>query len=313
MPNNLADGGNAPPAHSPSFLFPYAAFTVFSTILLLAAGALVTSTGSSLSVPDWPLSFGQLMPPMIGGVLYEHGHRMIAGVVGILTLLLAGLLWRYETRAWVKWLGTAALIGVVAQALLGGLTVLLRLPAFVSVAHACLAQLFFCSLIVLAWTQSESWATSRPTRIAPNGVLFFGFGLASLFFAQLFVGAWMRHLGAGASIPDFPLSLGQWIPPMENLLVRVHFLHRVGAYLLVMGVALLTLILYRSRRASGEWVFLSGLLFTFVLVQGVLGAVTIWTGRPVALTTLHLVTGALCLATVVMLCVSFCRGSQRTL
>src|SRR5271170_5005619 len=93
-------------------------------VLLLMAGALVTSNDAGLSVPDWPLSYGSLLPPMVGGIFYEHGHRMIATLVGTLSIVLAVWLWRVESRRWVRWLGVVALGAVIAQGILGGLTVL---------------------------------------------------------------------------------------------------------------------------------------------------------------------------------------------
>ncbi len=117
-------------------------------VFLLIAGALVTSNDAGLSVPDWPLSYGSLLPPMVGGIFYEHGHRMIASFVGLLSIVLAVWLWRVESRRlgerWLRWLGVAALGAVVAQGMLGGITVLFFLPPAVSSAHATLAQLFFC-------------------------------------------------------------------------------------------------------------------------------------------------------------------------
>src|SRR5579864_7269935 len=103
---------------------------------------MVTSTGSALAVPDWPLSNGQFFPRLEGGVFFEHGHRMIAGTVAILTLILAIWLWREEPRPGVRRLGWWAVAIIVGQALLGGITVLYRLPAPVSIAHASLGQIF---------------------------------------------------------------------------------------------------------------------------------------------------------------------------
>ncbi|HXH28595.1 MAG TPA: COX15/CtaA family protein, partial [Candidatus Polarisedimenticolia bacterium] len=128
----------------------YAVLVAVCTVALLAAGGLVTSTGSGLAVPDWPLSFGRFFPPMRGGVLFEHGHRMVAASVGLLTIVLALWFQRRERRSWVRRLAWTALGLVIAQGILGGITVLLRLPASVSVAHACLAQAFFCVVVTLA-------------------------------------------------------------------------------------------------------------------------------------------------------------------
>src|SRR5258708_30801398 len=126
-------------------LHRFAKLVAASTILLLLAGSLVTSTGSGLSVPDWPTSYGWNMftfPPSkwVGGILYEHGHRLIASTVGFLTIILAVWLWRSESRRWMRWLGVAALGAVIAQGVLGGLTVKFFLPAPTSTAHAGLAD-----------------------------------------------------------------------------------------------------------------------------------------------------------------------------
>src|SRR5687768_2266488 len=125
----------------------FAVATVAATLALIFIGGLVTSTGSGLAVPDWPLSYGMLMPPMVGGVFYEHGHRMAATFVGFLTTILAVWTSRSEPRAGVRRLAWAALLAVIAQGLLGGLTVKFLLPRPVSVTHACLAQAFFCMVI----------------------------------------------------------------------------------------------------------------------------------------------------------------------
>ena len=124
--------------------------TAAGTLFLLLAGALVVGTRSSLSVPDWPLSFGKVMPPMVGGVFYEHGHRMVATTVGFLMTVLAIWLWRSEPRAWVRRLGYIGLVAVILQGILGGITVLYLLPAPISISHACLAQIFFCIALTLA-------------------------------------------------------------------------------------------------------------------------------------------------------------------
>ena len=107
----------------------YSKLTAIATFLLVIAGGLVTSTDSGLAVPDWPLSYGMWFPPMVGGILYEHGHRMIAGVVGILLFVQGVWITRTESRRWVRRLSLAAVVAVIIQALLGGATVLLLLPA----------------------------------------------------------------------------------------------------------------------------------------------------------------------------------------
>jgi cytochrome c oxidase assembly protein subunit 15 len=129
----------------------------FCTLLLVVAGGLVTSRDAGLSVPDWPLSYGKLMPPMEGGILYEHGHRMVATTVGLLTIVLMIWLFRAERRKWLRWLGVIALGAVIAQGVLGGLTVLFLLPWWISTAHASLAQLFFSTTVAIALFTSDWW------------------------------------------------------------------------------------------------------------------------------------------------------------
>src|SRR5215510_4269659 len=143
-------------------LHRFSKFVAACTILLLLAGSLVTSTESGLSVPDWPTTYGWNMftfPPSkwVGGIFYEHGHRLIASSVGFLTIILAAWLARREDRRWMKWLGAAALGAVIAQGVLGGLTVLFFLPAAISTAHAALAEIFFCLVVAIALFTSPGW------------------------------------------------------------------------------------------------------------------------------------------------------------
>jgi heme a synthase len=142
-------------------LHRYAIFVALSTAVLLYWGGLVTSTGSGLAVPDWPLSYGMLMPPMVGGIFYEHGHRMVATFVGLLTIILAVWIQRRDRRKWMRMLGWTALGTVIFQGILGGLTVLFFLPVPISVFHATLAQTFFCITIAIALFTSPHWSEIR--------------------------------------------------------------------------------------------------------------------------------------------------------
>lgn len=265
--------------------------TAAATLALIFIGGLVTSTGSGLAVPDWPLSYGGLMPPMVGGVFYEHGHRMAAASVGLLTLVLAVWTARVETRPWVRRMAWLALGVVLIQGLLGGLTVLFLLPTSISVAHACLAQTFFCLLLLLAYATSREWfeAAAAPARdllgIRPAAIV------ASLVvFAQLVLGALMRHLGAGLAIPDFPLAFGGLLPPVWSAGIAVHFAHRVGALAVVASFLPLALRCLRSgdARLTRHAATLAGLLF----VQVGLGAATVLGHKAVLPTTAHVATGA---------------------
>ena len=228
-------------------LHRFAKFVAGCTVLLVLAGSLVTSTGSGLSVPDWPTSYGWSMftfPPSkwVGGILYEHGHRLIASSVGMLTIVLAVWLWMAEPRRWMRWLGVTALGAVVAQGVLGGLTVLFFLPAPVSTAHAGLAEIFFCLTISIALFTSPRWiAGYGPTSADPPGVddpmlRRVATTTTALIFVQILIGATMRHTGAGLAIPTFPLAWGRLIPDHWDAKIAVHFAHRVGALVVTLAI-----------------------------------------------------------------------------
>ncbi|MBI1978272.1 MAG: COX15/CtaA family protein [Candidatus Omnitrophica bacterium] len=189
----------------------YTRLLVCVTFLLVIAGGLVTSTKSGLSVPDWPLSYGQLMPPMVGGVRYEHTHRLIASLVGFMTFVLTLWLGFQEKRPWVRWLGITAFGAVVVQGVLGGLTVLMLLPPPISIFHACLAQTFFALVVGIAFFTSQEWFVGRGAPLwAPDIVRVSTSGQAqrpaptdvlkapllmmiALIYAQLVLGATLRH------------------------------------------------------------------------------------------------------------------------
>lgn len=188
----------------------FAVFTAACTFLLLIAGALVTSNDAGLSVPDWPLSYGSLTPPMVGGIFYEHGHRIIASFVGLLSIVLAVWLWRADSpgpagpvsnkKDWLRWLGVAAFGAVVAQGLLGGLTVLFFLPPAVSSAHATLAQIFFATVVSIAlftsaWWEREPVSWLRDFRSPSIHTL--ALAAVAAVFLQLILGAAFRHKAFG--------------------------------------------------------------------------------------------------------------------
>ena len=266
---------------------------VASTLALIFVGGLVTSTGSGLSVPDWPLSYGMVMPPMVGGVFYEHGHRMVASFVGFLTLVLAVWTARSERRAPLRRLAWAALAAVIAQGVLGGLTVIFLLPTPISVTHACLAQAFFCITIALAYLTSREWLASTAARDDVAGVRGAALAATGAVFGQLVLGAIMRHIGAGLAVPDFPRMYGRWIPPaeiLEQAPVAVHLAHRAGA--LVVLAFVLRLAVRASRDGDGRLARPAQMALGLVFVQIGLGALTVLTGKAVLPTTAHVATGA---------------------
>src|SRR5512146_401104 len=184
----------------------YSLVLAVCTFLLVIAGGLVTSTDSGLSVPDWPLSYGKLMPPMVGGIFYEHGHRMIATAVGFLTVVLVILFFRKEERSWMRKLSLVALLAVITQGVLGGLTVLLLLPTWISVSHATLAQSFFSLTIIIALVTSPFWRNHEPRELpAIRRTRTLAVATTGVVLLQLVLGALMRHTQSGLAIPDFPL------------------------------------------------------------------------------------------------------------
>ncbi len=284
--------------------------TTLCTVGLLAAGALVTGTGSGLAVPDWPLSFGQFFPPMVGGVFYEHGHRLVAGFVALLTVVQFGVILKLEKRNGVKILAGVAVGIVLTQALLGGLTVLFLLPKAVSIAHACLAQTYFCIAVTLMVVTRESWGQPLKAKKDPSffPIRFLAVSVVIGFFIQLLLGATMRHFGAGLAIPDFPLAFGKWIPSSWTFPVAIHFSHRWGAFVMVTLVAALVARSYRLYWNQFTLILYAGSLMGLIWMQVMLGAMVIWMRRPLPLTTIHLVVGALCLATSVALTLQLFRA-----
>ena len=297
-------------------LHHYTKLVAGATLVLIVAGGLVTSTGSGLAVPDWPLSYGMLFPPMVGGILYEHGHRMIAGTVAILTAIMALWLKLREPRRWVRRLGGLALVAVILQAVLGGLTVIFLLPDAISIAHACLAQTFFCLVVTIALVTSPGWTASSAQqapayfedRSAPP-LRVLALATFAAIYVQLVLGALVRHMDAGLAIPDFPLAFGQIIPPLHAKTVAIHFAHRVWA------VVVLALIVWTAARTGRHHNHDRGILrpsmilATLVLVQILLGAATIWSRRAVPFATAHVAVGATLLATALVLAIRVGRAS----
>ncbi|MBI1722428.1 MAG: heme A synthase [Gemmatimonadetes bacterium] len=284
-------------------LHRYAVAVACATFVLVVAGGLVTSTGSGLSVPDWPLSFGTLFPTMEGGVRFEHTHRLIAATVGALTVVLALWLARREPRGWVRGLGFAAVGAVIVQGVLGGLTVLFKLPAPISVAHASLAVVFFGLTASLALVTSPSWlAPPHPESDAGSpSTRILALTTAAAIYFQILLGALVRHTGAALAIPDFPLAFGRLLPPITSSLVAYQLAHRAGAA--VVGLLVLWTAIRVLRRHGAQPLLRRPALALVALLgfQILLGGLTIWTRKAVIPTTAHVATGALLLVTSVML------------
>jgi cytochrome c oxidase assembly protein subunit 15 len=283
----------------------FAKFLAGCTVLLVLAGSLVTSTGSGLSVPDWPTTYGWSMftfPPSkwVGGIFYEHGHRLIASTVGFLTIVLSVWLWRAEPRRWVKGLGFAALGAVVLQGVLGGLTVLFFLPAAISTAHAGLAEIFFCMTVAIALVTSPSWIKGG-VQVDDPRLRAVATATTCLIYVQILIGATMRHTGAGLAIPDFPLMFGHLVPDHWNRLIAIHFAHRVGALIVTLAILAVAGHVWYHHSRQAQIVRTATILVGLVAVQVALGAFTVLSGRDVSINSAHVVCGALVLATSVVL------------
>ena len=280
----------------------FAKFVAGCTVLLVLAGSLVTSTGSGLSVPDWPTTYGWNMftfPPSkwVGGILYEHGHRLIASSVGALTIVLAAWLWMEDSRRWMRWLGVAALGAVVAQGVLGGLTVLFLLPTPISTAHAGLAEIFLCLTVAIALFTSPGWIAGSAGGVDDKGVRWMAAATSGLIYVQILVGATMRHTGAGLAIPDFPLMFGHLVPDHWSPRIAVHFAHRLGALVVTIAVIATAARVWLLHRGRTLLVGPATLIVALVAIQVTLGALTVLSRRDVWINSLHVVCGALVLAT----------------
>jgi len=270
--------------------------------MLIIAGALVTTTGSGLAVPDWPLSFGQFFPKMVGGVFFEHGHRMIAGIVGLLTAVLTVWIWITDSSRLLRRLSASALVAVVLQALLGGLTVLYQLPPVISILHAVLAQTFFCLIIAITYFTSSAWESRNsgierkaleesPYASDSNMLRIFNLcALTTLFvYLQLIVGARLRHGGgqiflmshiAGALFVAFSIGslftvIHKWFKDCKQLKTLSTLLMSLLALQIVLGISMIV-------------PFIANFLFNFSIIH-------------TAVITIHVGTGAMILASVLLL------------
>ena len=291
---------------SPVWLRRFAKLVAFSTLLLIFAGAMVTSTGSGLAVPDWPLNYGMLLPPMVGGILYETGHRYIASFVGFLVIIQAIWLQMREPKRFVRMLGWTSLGAVITQGILGGMTVLFLQPHALSVAHGAVAEIFLCINVSIAFFTSRSFPSMRDHRVS-GAPIASTTALVLIVYLQIIAGAVMRHLGAGLAIPDFPLSFGRLVPAFTSSAIAANFAHRVGGVLV--AIAMLVAV-SQALKWGGALRNFALALIAVVALQIFLGAEVVWSGDPrlyhslagdiamkhAAITSLHVVTGALTLA-----------------
>jgi len=334
------------------WLFLFAVLTAFFTFLLLGLGGLVTSHEAGMSVPDWPNTYGNnmfLFPPAqwIGGIFYEHTHRLLASAVGLMTTILAVWLWLKDSRQWMHWLGVAAFLLVVAQGVLGGLRVTMHMDSL-GIYHATIAQLFFVLTCALALFTSRWWvaqASRLPDRTnAQNAagtaaLRWLVLGTTILIFVQLIIAAAMRHQHAGLAISDFPLAHGKLWPdtgadaiarynaqrvsinaenPITAFQIELQMAHRVVALAILICVGAVAWRVRssgfsRSKPPEGGTPNalrqLSFVWFALILLQVGLGAATIWSNKAADVATAHVLVGALALAVGALWCVIAFRES----
>lgn len=292
---------------TPVWLRRFTKIVAASTLFLIFAGAMVTSTDSGLAVPDWPNTYGQFMfsfpfSKMVGGIFYEHGHRLIASTVGFLCIIQAVWLQRREPKRIVRTLGWLSLAAVIVQGILGGLTVRFFLPKSISISHAALAELFFCVNVAIAFFTSR-WYGSLSTMEKGDAPVRIAWGLTAIVFLQILAGAVMRHFGAGLAIPDFPLSFGRLIPEFASKEIVSAYVHRMGGLLVAVSVIALAVRLRRYDR-NHPLRALSQLLLAVVAAQILLGGYVIWSGKQPHIASLHVMLGASTLALSLILTLS---------
>lgn len=312
------------------FLHWYAVSVAAAILVLICSGGLVTSHGAGMAVPDWPNSFGYNMflfplSRWVGGVFFEHTHRLIASGVGLLTIALCVFTLVVEQRAWVKWLAGIAVLAVVVQGVLGGLRVTEH-NALLGLFHGCLAQGFFCLVATIALVTSPFWR--RIERAARAGEIrtlrFWAVTVTVMLFIQLALGASMRHSHTGLAIPDFPAAYGgifppldvasvarinearaatQSAPPITSGLILLQYIHRAWAVLIVIGLISVATAILRNRQVPGAARSAAGFWILLVVAQFLLGAWTIWSNKAADIATSHVFVGALTFMTGVLLCV----------
>ena len=301
-------------------------FTIFSTLILIFVGALVKSHEVGLSVPDWPTTYGENMfvfplSNMVGGIFYEHGHRLIATFVGFLTLCQAIWLSISNVERWLKVIGFTSLCVVITQGMFGGLTVIFFLPPMVSIIHGTLAQTFLVILIVIAYGLSRE-RSERDEKIKfSSQIQTRAFVLGILIYIQLILGALVRHTSSGLAIPDFPTMGGGFFPVFNDTMlnninnylfhidkdlvslfqVAIHFFHRVGALIISISFSIFFFKYYNKFKQQKNIRFSMWYILFAILFQIILGAATVISEKHEIITSLHVLNGAFLLGLTVLL------------
>jgi cytochrome c oxidase assembly protein subunit 15 len=309
----------------------FAVLVALGVVALIGLGGLVTSHDAGMAVPDWPNSFGYNMflfpiSRWVGGVFFEHTHRLAASVVGLLTIALFVLTLVIEDRRWVKWLSGIALLAVIIQGILGGLRVTEANP-LLGLFHGCLAQAYLAIVATIALVTTRFWRRLAPAAdlLSQRRSRFWSIFVTGMVFLQLVLGASMRHAHTDLSIPDFPTVYGGFVPPMDAgsiaqinaaraamspplaptsaHLIGLQYLHRVWAVLIVIGIFVVAGRLLRNPQMPFQLRFGACFWICLVIGQFCLGVWTVWSNKAADVATTHQVCGALTLTTGVLLSV----------
>jgi heme a synthase len=319
---------SAPGRLAPRWLNRFVWFTAFATLLLICSGGMVTSKNVGLAVPDWPTTFGYNMflfpvSKWIGGVFFEHTHRLIASTVGFLTVVLALWLWRDEERQSVRTLGLLAVAGVILQGILGGLRVTM-LKDQIGIFHACLAQAFLGLIVLIGVLRTNTWRTFRLNLTALSGqdcqrlhaIKAIAIATTITIYLQLALGATMRHQHKDLAILDFPTANGAWAPDtstetlakinswrdarglsnVDPFQIWLQMTHRLGALLIGVGVIWFSVRIARDARNVRLLGRLSIWWIAFFFLQFSLGASVIWSNKAADIATAHVAVGAIMLS-----------------
>ncbi len=311
-----------------TWLNRFAWFVAAATLLLIGSGGLVTSKGVGLAVPDWPTTFGYNMflfpfSKWVGGIFYEHTHRLIASTIGFLTIILAVWIWRVDSRRWLRVLGIVAIAAVSLQGVLGGLRVKM-LKDEIGIFHACLAQAFLGLLIVIGLSTSPRWKALTPLASGEvvRRIVRFAVVTAVIVYAQLALGATMRHQHRDLAILDFPTANGQWLPDtsapaiakinawrdtqalsdVNAFQIWLQMVHRLGAVLIATLAVALWLTVRKEKKRDLVLQTLSNFLIALVLCQIALGAWTIWSNKAADVATMHVTVGATIFGLTIAIC-----------
>jgi cytochrome c oxidase assembly protein subunit 15 len=309
------------------WLHRFAWFTAAATLLLICSGGMVTSKGVGLAVPDWPTTFGYNMfffplSKWVGGILFEHTHRLLASTIGFLTIILAVWLWKSGAPRWLRNLGWMSLGAVVLQGILGGLRVTM-LKDEIGIFHACLAHAFLGMLVVIALATSPLWRSiaEEEKNISSRSVAG-ALIITLLIYGQLILGATMRHQHRDLAITDFPSAYGQIIPDTNPAALAginggrearalsevtasqiwLQMSHRFLAAIIAVAIAIFWLVVRAQSKCVSALRQLSNFWLTLVLLQIILGAWTIWSNKAADIATAHVALGAILFSIGVALC-----------